>query len=40
LVHAYSLKLLWKYQERNMKCHGLRNLIVTNKTKQTTLLPT
>jgi hypothetical protein len=31
------LKAFSKYQEQNMKGHGLKYLNVTNKTKQTTL---
>jgi len=31
LVHPYSLRVLWKYQERRMKCHGLGDLSMINK---------
>jgi hypothetical protein len=37
-VTPNSLRTFWKYQEHNMKWHGLGNFNLTNKKNQVTLL--
>jgi hypothetical protein len=37
-MHHYSLKAFQRYHKCNMKHHGLGDLNITNKTKQTTLI--